>query len=302
VANTFIKAQKVVFAAIGVLEREITLVNLVWKDPGGSFRGALGDTSTLRAGTPITIDTLNETKVNVTLDTDVYKAIGVTDEELTLDIVDFGLQVLNPSMHAVGRGVEDALVARMNSATYDLEVTFDPADPWKGLVAARIKLNKARVPAAQRFLAVGAGVEQALLTSDRISLVQNSGQIAAGALADATLGFLAGFQVVSHPALPDDIAIAAHKTAFAMSMQAPVIPSGASWGSSESYAGMALRALRDYDMPNTRDRLLIDTFVGTNIVRDHGTLDSDGDFVPSDDPDTDNGTDLVFARAVKLTL
>ncbi len=95
-ANTFIKATKVVRTALGVLERETVLPNLVWRDAGGDFAGAYGDTislrvpaytmartRTLRAGTPIQVDELTETKVDVTLDTDVYKGINVSDENLS---------------------------------------------------------------------------------------------------------------------------------------------------------------------------------------------------------------------------
>jgi hypothetical protein len=39
---------------------------------------------------------LYERKVDLTLDTDVYLDVPITDEVLTLDIADFGAQVLNP--------------------------------------------------------------------------------------------------------------------------------------------------------------------------------------------------------------
>jgi hypothetical protein len=37
--------------------------------------------------------------------------------------------------------------------------------------------------------------------------------------------------------------------------------------------------------------LLADVFVGSNVVKDRGTIDSDGKFTPSTTPDTANGTD-----------
>ena len=46
------------------------------------------------------MDELTETKVDVTLDTAVYSAVPVTDEELTLDITDFGAQILEPQVRA----------------------------------------------------------------------------------------------------------------------------------------------------------------------------------------------------------
>jgi hypothetical protein len=82
---------------------------------------------------------------------------------------------------------------------------------------------------------------------------------------------------------------------------APVVPQGASWGESRTYKGMSLRTLRDYD-PTARqrpvDRLLTDTFMGTGIVKDRGTIDGDGKFQPSVDGDDDP----ILVRAVNCRL
>lgn len=311
--NSFIKATKVVNTALGLLEREITLPGLVWRDAGGSFAGVNGDTISirvpayvnartraLRGGTPITVDSLDETKVDITLDTDVYKALSVSDEEMTLDIVDFGMQVLQPAVHSVARGVEDSLATTMQNADYEVEVDLDGFDPYKGIVDARIALNNAFVPTANRFLAVGSEVEAALLKSDRLSNYINAGD--STALRDAVIGRIAGFLVVSHPALDPDMAIAAHQTAFVLSMQAPIVPNGVTWGESASYGGpgnsIGMRVIRDYDFLNVKDRLLADVFVGSNQVKDRGTIDDNGKFVPSE-----SGSDSpILVRAVKCTI
>lgn len=308
-ANEFIKATKVVNAALGVLEREIVLPNLVWRDAGGSFKGAKDDTislrvpafmnartRTMRAGTPVTIDELDETKVDVTLDTDVYKAIGISDEEMTLDIVDFGVQVLNPAMGSVGRKVEDTLATTMEGADYEVEIDLDEDDPYLGLVDARIALNDASVPAGQRFLAVGSSVEAAILKSDRLSKFDQSGSDTA--LREALIGRIAGFTAVSCQGLDPDMAVAAHKTAFVLSMQAPVVPDGVTWGESQTFNGLAMRVIKDYDFVNTRDRLLADVFVGSNVVEDAGTIDGNGKFVASEDGEDEP----ILVRAVKLSL
>lgn len=307
--STFIKATKVVRTALGLLEREITLPALVWRDAGGSFIGVAGDTisirlpayatsrkRTLRAGTPITTDGLTETKVDVTLDTDVYRAISISDEQMTLDILDFGTQVLMPTVQAVARGCEDELSDEMTGADYEVEIDTPESDPYLGLVDARVALNNAFVPAGDRFLAVGSNVEAALLKSPRLSNYINAGD--STALREATIGRIAGFTAVSNPKLDPDVAIAAHRTAFVLSMQAPMVPSGVTWGASEAFAGLSMRVIRDYDFANTSDRLLADVFVGTNIVEDRGTFDSDGKFIPS----VDGTDDPIFIRAVKCNL
>jgi hypothetical protein len=316
VANSFIKAEQVVSQMLGVLERETVLANLVWRDPIPSFRGAKNDTVSIRlpayttartrvmrSNTALTIDELDETKVDVVLDTHVYKAIGVTDEEMTLDIVNFGQQITAPAMNAVVRKVDDALATEMSDATYAVTEDLAEDDPYLGVLAARIDLNNANVPASGRFLAVGSNVELALLGSDRLSKFESTGDSGNAALREATIGRIAGFTAVSVPGLDPDIAVAGHRTAFVLSLVAPEVPGGASWGQRQSHQGMSLRVLRDYDPTPAaggppKDRLLTDTFMGTGVTQDRGEIDADGRFVPTED----GSDDPILVRAVKLEL
>lgn len=312
-AVAVIKAEKVVNGALGLLSRKTVLPELVWRDPGGSFVGAKNDTisltvpaytnartRTLRTGGAIVVDDLAESQVDVKLTTHVYKAVGITDEQMTLDIVNFGQQVLQPATDAVARGIEDAVVAQMVAAPYAVTGELDADDPWRSIVHARTALNKANVPPSDRVLAVGADCEEALLLSDRFIRADSAGQARAeNALGGATLGTIAGMQVVSVPGLDPDHAVLFHKTAFVLSMVAPVVPAGAPWGTVASYSGYTLRALRDYEPQATdgpRDRLLTDVFVGTNYVPDRGTIDGEGKFQP------DAQQSAKFIRAVKLVL
>lgn len=305
-ANTFIKATRVVSTMLGVLERQVVLPSLVWRDAGGDFSGTANDTitlrvpayttartRTLRGGTGITVDELAETKVDVTLANDVYKAVGVSLEELTLDVVNFEAQIAIPATSAVARGVEDALATMMNAETYTTGIAFLESDPYVGLIDARIALNNANVPFNDRFLAVGSHVEAAILKSDRLSRFDMSGS--SDAMREAVIGRIAGFTVVSVPGLDPHIAIAAHRTAFVLSMKAPAVPQGATVGASRSYNGFAMTAIQDYDFINTRDRFAAHVFVGTNTVRDRGTIVGTK-FVP------DSTAAPIQVRAVKLTL
>lgn len=315
-ANSFVKAEQVIAQMLGVLSREVVLANLVWRDPIPSFKGAKDDTVSIklpaytsartrvmRSGTALTVDELDETKVDVVLDTHVYKAIGVSDEEMTLDIVDFGAQVTNPAMNAVVRKVDDALATELDSATYAVEEDLDPADPYKGILRAKLDLDKANIPAGGRFLAVGSDVEENLLTSDRLLRFDSTGDSSNAALREATIGRIANFTAISVPGLNPDVAVAAHKTAFVLSLVAPVVPTGASWGQTATHNGMSLRTLRDYDPTPAaggppKDRLLVDTFMGTGVTLDRGSFDANGRFVPTED-----GTDPArLVRAVLCTL
>lgn len=286
-ANTFIKPDKIAAAALGLLEREIVLPGLVWRDAGGDFRGAGGDTISIRVpartqartralrGTRpttsegagiITMDELTETKVDVTLDTAVYSAVPVTDEELTLDIGDFGSQILGPQVRAVAEGVENAVAAEMTGATYAVNLTFDGTDPWKTLIDANTALNKSNIPRDGRVVVCGPDVEAAILKSDHLARFDQSGSDSA--LRRAELGRLAGFPIYVSNAIPSNLAFAFHRTAYVLGMRAPMKPDGVPFGSSQSAFGFSLRWLRDYDFRNVQDRSLVDTYIGTNVVAD----------------------------------
>ena len=304
-ANTFLKADKIAATALGVLEREIVLPALVWRNAGGNFQGAFGDTISLRvparttarsrqlrgarptegdnpANAPagiITMDSLTETKVDVTLDEEVYNAIPITDEELTLDIVDFGPQVLQPQVRAVAEGLENKLAEEMTGASYATVLTLEEdQDPYEVFIDARKALNVANVPMNDRIAVVGAELEARILKSEHLSHADKSGDNTA--LRDAEIGRYAGLpRIYTSNALPEDVGFVFHRTAYVMSLQAPVVPAGVTYGSSQSFESLAMRWIRDYDFRNVQDRSLVGTYVGTNIVADGPEVEGDPTFV-----------------------
>lgn len=294
--STFLKADRIVATALGILRRELVLPSLVWRDAAGDFAGAKDDTISLRlpayakartrdlrSGAARTRDNLAEQKVDVTLDTDVYKDVKISDEELSLDIVDFGKQVLNPCMAGVAEALEDGLISTISGGTYakSIAYTYSSGNAWTDLIVpARELLNKARVPQAGRVLAVGSGIETELLTTDLFVKANESGSTSA--LAEATIAQLAGFKIVSVPGLDPDEAYAFHQTAYVMSNRAPIVPAGAPFGASQSYEGFAMRMVRVLDSDEIQDILALDSWVGTNLVKDPGYFDLDGRFVPTD--------------------
>jgi len=302
--STFIKATRVASQSLGLLLRELSLPNLVWRDAAGDFAGAAGDTISirvpayttartrvLRSGSAITMDDLAESVVNVTLNTDVYKAVAISDEQLTLDIANFGAQVMDPVVRSVAMGVEDAIAAQIAAAPYVTTIEVANAgtqDVYDALVDARKALNNANVPQSGRIAVLGSNLEARALKSPNMVKVSESGSD--GTLRDATIGRMAGFDIVISNAVAPNYGYVFHRTAFVLSMRAPVVPDGAAWGASQSYQGLAMRVLRDYDFVNVRDRLLADTYIGTNYVPDVGSLDANGKFVAND---TVQGTPLA---------
>ncbi|GIG63638.1 hypothetical protein Lfu02_80100 [Longispora fulva] len=300
-AHTFLKPSVIAKTALGLLQREIVLPALVWRDAAPDFTGAFNDTVSLRVPArakarrlalrdrtnPIVTDDLTETKVDVSLDTHVYHAASVTDEELSLDISSFGEQILAPQVRAIAEDIEDQVAAEMTGATYATSLVLDANKPENTLVDARAALNKQNVPMSERFVVVGTDMESLFLKADALKRVNESGSDSV--LTEAKLGRLRGFDIYVSNALPAGVGFAFHRSAYVLSMRAPAVPDGATFGQSESYASMAMRWLRDYDAAYLRDRSVVSVFTGTNVVADG-----------PDGPDA--GTAPDFVRAVKLTL
>lgn len=287
-ANTFLKPTVINRMALKLLQREVVLPRLVWNFGDAEFRGAYGDTVTLRLpavlaareygfrnnrSSEIVIDDLTETSVPVVLDTDLYSAVALTDEQLTLDIVDFSEQVLNPQVSAIARGLEDLIVETMQSATYGTSLNIaDSADGmWGTLLDARKALNDANVPREGRVVVVGSEIEREILSDDKFNRVDSVGDGAVSAVREATINRLAGFTIVGSNAIDAETAIAFHPTAFAFVNVAPVVPDGANFGSRMAESGLAMRWLRDYDAPHLQDRSVVSSFAGCSSVEDDGT-------------------------------
>lgn len=321
--NTFLRPSVIANTAVGLLYRELVVARTVWTDAinPGEFTGALDDTvtmrvparraarkRTLRAGTAITNDTSVEFGVPVKLDTDVYNGAPITDEELTLDIADFGGQILMPQIRAVAEGLEEMVVDEIQDATYpaDMIINADATDmvvsgatDWY-LVAARAnrKLNDKNVPKAQRTLLVSSSVEEDILTSERFVRADSVGARATTALEEGTIGRIAGFNVVPTSEIEEGQAFAYHRTAFVLAARAPRVPQGVSFGTNRSLGeaqgnvgyvgGIGVRWIMDYDYTNTTDRSLVNTWAGTATV------------VDPDSPANPASTKSLM-RAVKIT-
>ena len=305
-ANSFLKANRIAAAALGVLEREIVLPQLVWMNPVGAISHVAGDTVTIRVpargvarsrplrGTRptasegegiIQLDELTETSVDVVLDEDIYHAIAITDEDLTLDITDFAEQILTPQVRAVAEGLENKLAGTMVNASYANTVTIPRAkladgstnstqdwDMFRGLVEARRLLNVANVPQSDRIIVCGSDMEAAFLNDPHLNRYNQSGSDSA--LRDAVIGDMAGFRnIVVSNALPPGFGVAYHRTAFVMSMQAPDNPRGATMSARKSLGGLDMRWLMDYDFRNLQDRSVLDAYAGTGVIADGKTAE-----------------------------
>src|SRR5690606_33303328 len=111
---------------------------------------------------------------------------------------------LAPQMRAVAEGMEDVIAGALNGATWEADpVPFVEGDdePYDVLVDANKALNKLNVPRTERVVVAGANVEAAILKSDKLSKVNESGT--SDALRNAVITRVAGFTVVGSNAIDE---------------------------------------------------------------------------------------------------
>lgn len=310
--NTPLKSNNIVELGIELLKQKVVTPAVFWKVAESEFTRTTDDTitirvpayttaskRTMRSGTSITAKSFEERGVDVKIDTHLYHRTDMSSEELTLDITDFGSQILKPQVEAVTRALDAECVNALTGATYQNNVNWDYDNPLVSVTKARGWLNRAHIPEDGRTLLVGPGIEENLLAADILLDASKNGGSSA-ALREATIGRLRGMNVVVNPNLPDDVAIALHRSAFALVTRAPAKPAGAPFGASASSDGFALRWLQVFEDGMLNDQSLVDLFCGTAAVTDRGHWDETTNrFVPAEDVDGTGESDMLV-RAVML--
>lgn len=292
--NSFLKPKKIVSQGLGLLRRELLLPRLVARYAEDLFLGSEDDTVNIRIpsilkgreyewrtrSAAIITDLLKDRSIPITLNKHPYNAVGITDEELTLDITNWGEQVARPQIEAVAELLESYIAVAMAEANYRHEVTFEEPDPedeksfafYNAVVDARKQLNKENVPTAGRRILLGSDAEAAALKSPHLVKVNEAGS--EDTLREAVIGRILGFDVIGNcNSVPPDFAVAMSPTAFGFGNVAPVVPEGAKAGSTMVYDNLAMRWIRDYDSDFLRDRSVYSAFAGAVSVEDGRNLD-----------------------------
>lgn len=265
--------------AVALLTRSLVLPMTVSRAPGSEFTGDNGDTITVRVrgtrtaheqstpGGTITYDALSETSVNVELK-HLYDAARLTDEDLSLNLVDFGAQVTAPQVASIATAAEDRICSVMNGLAADssfaaTETSDDTDDQIK---AAREALSEADVPAGDRFLAVSPDILTRLLGVDKFVRADAVGD--ATAIREATMGRIYGFTVVESNGLTAGTAVAYHRSAFVFANRAPVAPRGVASNQTAmaNSGGIAMRQIFQYQPDILSDASVLSTFAGAAAV------------------------------------
>lgn len=264
--------------SLPLLMRNLVLPRTVAMVPGGEFSGPSGGTVTVRVrqpraaktherGTSITYSDIDEAPVDVSM-IELYDATLVSNYELSLDLVDFGAQVTTPQVSAVAVAAEDQIASAMNAepadGSFDTTAGNQEEETERSILAAREALSNANVPASDRFMAVSPEVATRVLSVDKFTRVDASGDD--DALRNATIGRLYGFTFVESNGLASGTAVAYHRSGFVMGNRMPVAPRGATETATRTQGGIGIRHIFQYQSDQLSDASVLSTFAGASVV------------------------------------
>ncbi|MGW9170149.1 hypothetical protein [Streptomyces decoyicus] len=344
--------KQVTIAALGLLDRQLTLGGLPARYSELNFTGGLGDVINVNresrgipvqeAGVsniiknPITGDKnvfaaasdrplptsdrrppngfINESRFPVQLTTLAQNGTTLSMEQMAFDLRKFGTQVLSKLTRGFAEYFDDTTAAfikaninrsslttaQKNAIGGDVAVTIPQYDGTRqnmmdralslrvAFVDARLALNRANVPASERYVIAGPEVEAVLLKDPEFVAVDYSGDT--NALRRATIGSFYGFNIVVHNSFDMEMYFF-HKSAMLLVSACPAIPMGAVVGSVQDINGIATRMLVDYDYGKKADAMGLDTMYGLATIKE--------------DPDyTVRGTVIgeKFVRGLKVSI
>jgi hypothetical protein len=265
--------------AVELLRRSLVLVGTATRIPAGEYSGPSGGTVTLAIPTPrtareqatraaaITYDQLAEVGLDVSV-SHWYDAALVSDEELSLDIREFGRQVLRPQIESVARAAEDQLAAVMNALTVDPDIGWalapDPTADEATVLEIRQALTVNEVPAGDRYVAVAPDIATRLLKVP--NFVQADRRGATAALEQAIIGTVYGLTFVESPAIDAGTAVAYHKSGLAFGTATPLAPGGGADSTTATQGGVALRHVLAFDPGHLATASVVSVFAGAAVV------------------------------------
>ncbi|MBM0203514.1 hypothetical protein JNW90_10605 [Micromonospora sp. STR1s_5] len=274
--------------ALATLYNQTVMAQLVWRDYEPEFAGKQGDTITIRKpptftaqefnrGTGIVVQDATETGIPMTLNHFADVSFGVTAEDLTLKIDDFGEQFLDPAMEAINQKIEKDLLLLRSDVVNTVGTTA--GELWsapEALIAARRVLTQNKVPQTERRAVVGAVTAGEWLKTDLLKKADARGDtlgLREASLGNRVFGFDAyetNSVIVPTPGTgisTTEVNLAFHKTAFALAMRPLAIPLGARDRSAiADYKGFGLRVTYDYDIKTKMDIISIDTLYGCKTI------------------------------------
>jgi hypothetical protein len=265
-SNSILTPDNIATLAATLVGQDLGLASLVHRDVEKDFGQGTGATVKIRVPgavpartrdidslAPLTSDSIAEQSIPVTLSTEAYSLVPLSDGDLDLNIEDYAKQVLLPQTQAIVKFVERDVVAAMK-ATPTSAITYSSTTPAKAFTAIRRQLRDSGVSTeAKLFAAVGSGIYGDLLDAPVGTWDENGKMVR-------------GINVIESTRLGAKEIVAFVPEAFALVVRAPMVPSGAPYGASVKDGDFALRLIRSYDTKIAADTSLVTAFVGVQAL------------------------------------
>ena len=266
--------------AVGLVNARLKLATVVGHYGPNDFKEGRGDTVFLNVPGALTahsrtlddttnaivIDSLTESQEPIQLDTHAYSAIGLSERDLALNLMDFSSQVLMPQTDAVADKIENAIERVLAGvAPTVMPSAYSSSAPVKTFTAGRAALRARGIDVADANLVaiVGSAVADNLLDSGDLDYAKTG---AADALRSGSLGRIRGFETIESGRIGEDEIIFMTRAGIYLAHRAPAVSPGVAYGAISQADGMSLRYIRDYDSTYTKDRSVVSTFVGFGIL------------------------------------
>ena len=294
-ANAFITPTVVAKNALATLYNSTVFLPLVWRDFDPEFTGAkVGDAVTIRKpatlsvsefSTSISVQNATESSTTVTLDKFPDVSFQVTAKDKTLELEDFSKQLIQPAAEALSQYVDadiaENLVDAAEGGGGGGTVTWSNSTPstvFTGEGGAVSKLGRANLPDSDRYAVFSPEGTGKCLAESLFVEADKSGST--DALRNASIGRVFGFETYSTSQLGstnDDHGqsdgVAFHRQACAIVTRALELPAvGSANAAVESYKGLTLRVVTQYDISTKADITSLDLLYGIDALRPAGAI------------------------------
>lgn len=297
---TLITPSVIASAALPTLYNTALLLPLINRDYDREFQGKQGDTITVRTPASFAVKEFNratgielqdptEGSFTVTLDKLLDVSFPITAEELTLELDQFEERLLNPAMEAFAQDADGRVAEKLVDAAESVGgggtatgTGTSAGERHAAFRKARRILSRNKLPFIERYSVLSPeGVEA--VTGDSIVLQANTSG-STEALREGSVGRLSGFDTFESQVFglgPNDKGqadgVAFHRSAVAAVTRTLERPMGVAPNqvAVQSYKGLGLRVVRDYDVDKKQDVISIDTLLGVSTIRKEAAVQLD---------------------------
>lgn len=294
--NTIITPSLIAKTALATLHHSLVFANLVWRDFDADFTGKQGDTVTIRKPATFTaeefdrsegiqLQEIKENSTTVELDTIANVSVPVTDEEMTLEIESFEIQVLNGMVYAIAEKMDgDLAELAVDTANGEggggvADGSTKPTDAYRSALAT---LGRNKLPLTERYAVVSPEAHADVLGQDELIKVNESGT--PNGLRNGLIGDLIGFRNYTTGVLGfgpgnkgEADGVAFHKQALALVVRPLNTPKGVADNqvARESFDGLSMRVVYAYDNKKKQDEVSVDVLYGKKALRKEGAIELD---------------------------